>query len=49
MPSVVRPKIKWVRVESGIRKRTNRDKTSAYEACVRRKGMPGVTLIRPTL
>ena len=49
MPSVPRPKITWVRVESGIRKRTNADGKGVYEVRVRHKGAPDRTLTCPTL
>jgi hypothetical protein len=49
MPSIPRPKITWVRVESGIRKRTNDDHTTVYEVRVRRKGQSEHTLTCPTL
>lgn len=49
MSSISRPTIQWVRVESGIRKRTNDDGKAVYEVRVRRKGMPERTLTCPTL
>ena len=49
MSSVPRSPLQWLRVESGIRKRTNDDGKSVYEVRVRRKGMPERTLTCPTL
>ena len=49
MPSVSRSKLTWVRVESGIRKRTNNDGSIVYEVRVRHKGQPERTLTCPTL
>ena len=49
MSNIPRFKIKWVRVESGIRKRTNDDGSTVYEVRVRHKGMPERTLTCPTL
>jgi integrase len=49
MASVPRSKTTWVRVESGIRKRTNHDGSTVYEVRVRRKGRPERTLTCPTL
>jgi hypothetical protein len=49
MPSVPRSPLKWTRVESGIRKRTNDDGSTVYEVRVRRKGAPAHTLTCPTL
>jgi hypothetical protein len=49
MPSVPGHKIKWVRVESRIRKRINDGGSIVYEARVRCKGAPDRTLTCPTL
>ena len=49
MASIPRPPIHWIRVESGIRKRTNTDGSIVYEVRVRRKGHPERTLTCPTL
>src|SRR5687767_3430034 len=49
MPSIPRSKIIWVRVEAGIRKRTNDDHSTVYEVRVRRKGQSERTLTCPTL
>lgn len=50
MPSVSPPEVKWIRVESGIRKRTNNDGKAVYEVRVRRKGFPKErTLTCPSL
>jgi integrase len=49
MSSIPRPKLHWIRVESGIRKRPNDDGSTVYEVRVRRKGAPERTLTSPTL
>lgn len=51
MSSVSHPKtsFKWTTVESGIRKRTNKDGTTVYEARVRRRGSPPIIVTCPTL
>src|SRR5262247_599508 len=49
MSSVPRSPLTWMRVESGIRKRTNFDGSTVYEVRVRRKGVPERTLTCPTL
>jgi integrase len=49
MSSIPRPALQWIRVESGIRKRTNDDGSTVYEVRVRRKGSPERTLTCPTL
>ena len=49
MASIPRSKINWLRVESGIRKRTNSDGVTVYEVRVRRKGRPERTFTCPTL
>ena len=49
MATISQSKIIWVRVESGIRKRTNTDGSPVYEVRVRRKGQPERTLTCSTL
>ncbi len=49
MSSVARSPLTWVRVESGIRKRTNGHGSTVYEVRVRRKGATERTLACPTL
>ena len=49
MASIPRPPLQWIRVESGIRKRTNADGSLVYEVRICRKGASERTLTCPTL
>src|SRR5262247_3633360 len=49
MASISHSTLHWMRVESGIRKRSNNDGSIVYEVRIRRKGAPERTLTCPNL